>query len=128
MFLWRDYYGSRFMGEFGTFSFVATRDASGHLKRCSTLLAYRKRLPNPSQPIPHCLRRALWRDVGLICNATGLARLASQLLARDVAHSVACGAEISGAHFRSACPAQDMDLAGKVFLRHGSGARVERWI
>ena len=88
-------------------------------------------IPKPAltEPVTPELRRALWRDAGLIRDAIGLARLAheSHVLARLVAVAALVRAESRGAHFRSDFPAEDVELAAHIVFRRGSGAVVERW-
>jgi L-aspartate oxidase len=92
------------------------------------------RLPQPPNPEPALdvtpeLRRAFWRDAGLIREARGLERLrtAPHVLAQLVAEGALLREERRGAHFRSDFPAEDTAMAGHIVLRRGSGAVVERW-
>jgi L-aspartate oxidase len=93
-----------------------------------------RRLPSPpdlaaAEPVTPQLRRAMWRDAGMIRDATGLVRLAhaSHVLARLVAVAALVRAESRGAHFRSDFPSEDPELAGHIVFRRGSGAVLERW-
>jgi L-aspartate oxidase len=75
------------------------------------------------------LRRALWRDAGVIRNADGLNRLRDtpHLLARLVAESALARRESRGGHFRSDYPSEDEAFAGHVVLRAGHEPVLERW-
>ena len=75
------------------------------------------------------LRRALWRDAGLVRDAAGLERLRRKphLLARLVAESALTRAESRGAHFRADHPHEDAAFEGHVVLRQGEPPVLERW-
>ena len=72
---------------------------------------------------------ALWRDAGLIRNATGLAGLLQvpNELVRLVARSALARTESRGVHFRDDFPAEDPALAGHFVVRPGEEPALERW-
>ncbi len=80
-------------------------------------------------PVGAELRRALWRDAGVIRSAEGLERLRSSpaLLVRLVAESALARRESRGGHFRSDFPTQDEAFDGHVVLRRGSEPVLEQW-
>jgi L-aspartate oxidase len=87
--------------------------------------------PSPSpRAIASPWRRALWRDAGLIRNASGLQRLlaAPSLLVRLIAASALARVESRGVHFRDDYPADNDRLAGHIVLRPGLDPVLERWI
>jgi L-aspartate oxidase len=93
------------------------------------------RLPDPDSPGPadrvtHALRAALWRDCGLVRDATGLERLreAPHLLTRLTAECALVREESRGAHFRVDFPLEDEALARHVVLRRGDEPRLETWL
>jgi L-aspartate oxidase len=75
------------------------------------------------------LRAELWQHVGLIRNASGLARLqgSSNLLVRLIAESALVRVESRGVHFREDHPAENDSLAGHLVHRSGQELVVERW-
>jgi L-aspartate oxidase len=75
------------------------------------------------------LRRAMWREAGLVRDGAGLERLRTSphLLARLVAESALFRAESRGAHFRADHPHEDSDFAGHVVLRPGREPVLEQW-
>jgi L-aspartate oxidase len=75
------------------------------------------------------LRRAFWRDAGLVRDRAGLERLRSSehLVARLVAESALTREESRGAHFRVDFPGQDERLEAHVVLRPGREPVLERW-
>jgi L-aspartate oxidase len=85
--------------------------------------------PPVAEPVTPAVRRALWRDAGLVRDAAGLDRLrtAPHLLARLVAEAALARTESRGAHFRADLPAEDPALAGHVVLRPGQPPALERW-
>jgi L-aspartate oxidase len=85
--------------------------------------------PDPVPPRP--TRAALWRDAGLLRNATGLDRLAESdpfPLARDIARAALAREESRGAHQRVDHPETDpgLDLAHSIVRGH-EPVRFERW-
>ncbi len=85
--------------------------------------------PAPAEPVTPALRRALWRDCGLVRDAAGIERLlrAPHLLARLVAESALARRESRGVHFRADFPAEDAAFARHVVLRPGRGPALEAW-
>ena len=75
------------------------------------------------------LRRALWRDCGLVRDAAGLERLRSarHLLVRLIAESALMREESRGSHFRADFPATDKAFERHVVLRSGSDPVLEAW-
>jgi L-aspartate oxidase len=93
-----------------------------------------KRLPQPpepefAEPATPELRRALWRDAGLVRDAVGLERVAAapHLLARLVATAALAREESRGAHYRNDFPAEDQGLVGHTVLRRDQQLALERW-
>jgi L-aspartate oxidase len=74
------------------------------------------------------VRRALWREGGLIRSAAGLQRLldAPHPLARLIARSALARAESRGVHFREDFPGEGSE-AFHVVLRRGEEPVAERW-
>lgn len=74
------------------------------------------------------LRRALWREAGLIRNADGLERLldASHPLARLIARSALARRESRGVHFREDFPGENSE-ALHIVVRPGEEPVTERW-
>jgi L-aspartate oxidase len=88
--------------------------------------------PEPAPPLPRPdaeLRRALWRDAGLVRDRAGLERLldAPHPLVRLIARSALVREESRGAHVRADFPDADERFAGHVVLRPGAEPVVERW-
>ena len=92
--------------------------------------------PEPGRPVP-CpepvteeLRRALWRDCGVVRDAAGLERLRTvpHLLARLIAESALMREESRGSHFRVDFPSQRADLEFHVVLRPGAQPELETWL
>jgi L-aspartate oxidase len=83
----------------------------------------------PPDPVTDDLRRALWRDCGLVRDAPGLARLGSapHLLTRLIAESAITREESRGSHFRADFPAESEALERHVVLRPGSAPTLEAW-
>jgi L-aspartate oxidase len=94
-----------------------------------------RRLPPPAEPVLEppvtaALRRAVWREAGLVRDGAGLERLrreASRLLVRLIAESALARTESRGAHFRVDFPAEDPGLAGHLVLRPDREPAFERW-
>lgn len=85
--------------------------------------------PPPAEPLTPALRRALWRNAGLVRDAAGLERLRRRphLLASLIAESALTRTESRGAHFRADYPNEDPSLAGHVVLRSGQPPTLESW-
>jgi len=86
--------------------------------------------PGPIESVTTELRRALWRDCGLVRDAAGLERLreAPHLLARLVAESALVREESRGSHFRVDFPMEREEFARHVVLRPGSEPVLETWL
>ncbi len=84
----------------------------------------------PEEPVSDDLRRALWRDCGLVRDAAGLGRLrdAPHLLARLVAESAIAREESRGSHFRADFPLESDELERHIVLRPGSPPALETWL
>jgi L-aspartate oxidase len=82
------------------------------------------------EPVTDELRRALWRDCGLVRDAAGLERLRSapHLLTRLIAESALAREESRGSHFRVDFPVQDDELERHVVLRPGFAPALETWL
>jgi L-aspartate oxidase len=76
------------------------------------------------------LRRALWRDCGLVRDAAGLERLrtAPHLLARLIAESALVREESRGSHFRVDHPVSSDAYERHVVLRPGAEPSLETWL
>jgi L-aspartate oxidase len=85
--------------------------------------------PDRESPVTPELRRAFWREAGLVRDAAGLERLRSSdhLVARLVAESALVREESRGAHFRADHPEQDERFEAHVVLRPGEEPVLERW-
>lgn len=83
----------------------------------------------PAEPVTDELRRALWRDCGLVRDAAGLERLrtAPHLLTRLIAETALAREESRGSHFRADFPLQREAFERHVVLRPGSGPVLETW-
>jgi L-aspartate oxidase len=83
----------------------------------------------PAERVTPALRRALWRDAGLVRDAAGLERVRRRphLLASLIAESALTRTESRGAHFRADFPNEDSSLAGHVVLRAGEPPALESW-
>jgi L-aspartate oxidase len=81
------------------------------------------------EPPTEALRRALWRDAGLVRDGAGLERLrdAPHLLTRLIAESALARPESRGSHFRVDFPAEDTRFERHVVLRPGSDPVLETW-
>lgn len=75
------------------------------------------------------VRRAVWRDAGLVRDAAGLEglRRSPVPLVRLVAEAALARTESRGAHFRADHPAEDPALEGHLVQRRGQGPVLERW-
>lgn len=85
--------------------------------------------PEPGVPVTPALRRAFWRDAGLVRDGAGLERLrrSGHLLAGLIAESALVREESRGAHFRADFPEEDARFAAHVVLRPGEEPVLERW-
>jgi L-aspartate oxidase len=83
-----------------------------------------------AEPITQDLRRALWRDCGLVRDAPGLERLrvAPHLLTRLVAESALAREESRGSHFRVDFPSESEAFEAHVVLRSGAEPELETWL
>jgi len=83
-----------------------------------------------TEPVTDELRRALWRDCGLIRDAAGLERLRSapHLLTRLIAETALAREESRGSHFRVDFPAQSEAFERHVVLRPGAAPALETWL
>lgn len=97
-----------------------------------------ERLPRPLPSVPRParepavtpeMRRALWRDAGLVRDAAGLETLrrSGSPLVRLVAESALARAESRGAHFRADFPCEDPSFAAHLVLRPGHEPVLEQW-
>ncbi|HLF69311.1 MAG TPA: FAD-binding protein [Gaiellaceae bacterium] len=86
--------------------------------------------PMDPEPVTEELRRALWRDCGLIRDAAGLERLRSapHLLTRLIAETALAREESRGSHFRVDFPAQSEAFERHVVLRPGAAPALETWL
>lgn len=82
------------------------------------------------EPVTEEIRRALWRDGGLVRDAAGLERLRAvpHLLTRLIAESALAREESRGSHFRVDFPAQSEALERHVVVRPGSPPTLETWL
>jgi L-aspartate oxidase len=88
--------------------------------------------PRPTAPprVTADLRRAMWRDAGLVRDGSGLEALvgAAHPVARLVARGALARAESRGGHFRVDFPHEDPELDGMhTVLRPGREAVFETW-
>ena len=85
--------------------------------------------PEPVRPVTSEVRRAVWREAGLVRDAAGLETLRQSplLLVRLVAECALARTESRGAHFRADHPSEEPALAGHIVLRPGQGPVLERW-
>ena len=86
--------------------------------------------PPAPELVTDWLRRALWRDGGLVRDAAGLERLRSapHLLTRLISETALVREESRGAHFRVDFPAEDDAFDRHVVLRRGSDPALETWL
>ena len=82
------------------------------------------------RPVTPELRRALWRDCGLVRDAAGLERLrtAPHLLTRLIAESALAREESRGSHFRVDFPAESDAFERHVVLRRRRRPELETWL
>jgi len=75
------------------------------------------------------VRRAVWREAGLVRDAAGLRALRRSPvpLVRLIAEAALARAESRGAHFRADFPSEDPSLAGHLVLRPDQSPVLERW-
>jgi L-aspartate oxidase len=85
--------------------------------------------PEPVDAVTDELRRALWRDCGLVRDAAGLERLRSapHLLTRLIAETALTREESRGSHFRADFPLASEAFERHVVLRPGSAPVLEAW-
>jgi L-aspartate oxidase len=85
--------------------------------------------PTMEERVTPALRRALWRDAGLVRDAAGLERLrrAPHLLARLIAASALAREESRGGHFRADFPLEDEAFAAHTVMRPGRTPAFETW-
>src|SRR5439155_27222676 len=81
-----------------------------------------------AEPVTPDLRTEMWRDCGLIREATGLQKLqdAPHLLVRLIAGSALAREESRGGHFRSDFPLEDVAFAAHTVIRPGREPVFER--
>jgi L-aspartate oxidase len=86
-------------------------------------------VPEPEAAVTADLRRALWREAGLVRDGAGLERLlrSPHLLTRLIAASALVRQESRGAHFRADLPEENEDFAAHIVLRPGQEPALERW-
>ncbi|MBA2752782.1 MAG: FAD-dependent oxidoreductase [Actinobacteria bacterium] len=75
------------------------------------------------------VRRAVWREAGLVRQASGLEALRRSPvpLVRLIAEAALARTESRGAHFRADFPTEDPALAGHFVLRAGQAPVLEHW-
>ena len=80
-------------------------------------------------PVTPELRAVMWREAGLVRDASGLRHLRrfAHPLVRLVAESACFRAESRGAHFRADHPREDEAFEGHVVLRPGQEPVLEQW-
>jgi L-aspartate oxidase len=85
--------------------------------------------PEPVEAVTDELRRALWRDCGLVRDAAGLERLCSapHLLTRLIAETALTREESRGSHFRADFPVESEAFERHVVLRPGAAPVLEAW-
>jgi len=83
----------------------------------------------PEAPVTPRLRRALWRDAGLVRDAAGLRRLTESphLLARLIARSALAREESRGGHFRADFPFEGERFAAHSVVGGNEEVTFERW-
>ena len=81
------------------------------------------------ETVTPALRRALWRDCGLVRDAAGLERLrtAPHLLTRLIAESALRREESRGSHFRVDFPTESDAFERHVVLRRDASPELETW-
>ncbi len=85
--------------------------------------------PPPPEPVTPELRAALWRDCGLIRDATGLEHLLEEphLLTQLIAETALTREESRGSHFRADFPSESEAFERHVVLRPGFAPALESW-
>ena len=85
--------------------------------------------PPPPEPVTPELRAALWRDCGLIRDATGLEHLLEEphLLTQLIAETALTREESRGSHFRADFPSESEAYERHVVLRPGFAPSLESW-
>jgi L-aspartate oxidase len=83
----------------------------------------------PEEPVTRALRRAMWRDAGLVRDGAGLRRLTDSplLLPRLIARSALAREESRGGHFRADFPFEDERFAAHSIVGEGEEVTFERW-
>jgi L-aspartate oxidase len=85
--------------------------------------------PPETERLTPSVRRAMWREAGLVRQAAGLEvlRRSPVPLVRLIAEAALARAESRGAHFRADFPTEDPALVGHFVQRGGQAPVLERW-